>query len=579
MRGSWVIVPVALLALSLSACGGGSSSTQQQAPPVVTAVNPPTGGIGGGTKITVQGTGFVNYDLGVTDVQIGGESATQVVVQSDTTITCTTPPHAAGAVEVSVTKNAGSGSLASGFTYNPPPTLASLTPTEGSRDGGLLVTLTGTGFLNNNPIQNVATFGGIPGTGLQVVDDTTLTCITPKVYFEQPVDVIVTNHNGAAGLADAFTYRGPIPQVYSVSPNAGGANGGTLVTVTGDYFTIPGGVLRVTFGGQQASSVTRIDDQHLTCVTSPSGTLGLVAVAVSNTNGQSTLPDAFTFFPPPVLSSISPNQGLENVETPVTLTGSGFQDVGAGTPTILFGSIEATNVVVVNDTQVTCNAPSQSEGTVDVALTNTHGTVTLLAAFTYHWKPTYDTSFGTLLSSFYDDDSSLVSFGFDFPFYGTNWSQGYLDANGYIDFGGIHTSYSGTFSTYPCIMLVGWDLMPYYTGAYYKVTANPPRFTFTFSNCYWYYLGGAVTAQLQIKPSGEFAMFWISSTWYSSLAVGVSPGSPYSQVGVNWSSEPSWSSGQAAWQQWSSGTNLFGNSMVFRPNGNGGYSTELLGPP
>ena len=47
----------------------------------------------------------------------GGTAATNVTVVSSTSITATTPAHAAGAVNVVVTDSGGSGTLTNGFTY------------------------------------------------------------------------------------------------------------------------------------------------------------------------------------------------------------------------------------------------------------------------------------------------------------------------------------------------------------------------------------------------------------------------------------------------------------------------------
>ncbi len=58
------------------------------AAPVVTAINPRSGGVGGGTTVTVTGSGFT----GATSVQFGTNNATAVTVVSDTQITATSPP-------------------------------------------------------------------------------------------------------------------------------------------------------------------------------------------------------------------------------------------------------------------------------------------------------------------------------------------------------------------------------------------------------------------------------------------------------------------------------------------------------
>jgi hypothetical protein len=88
------------------------------AAPVVTNVAPGTGHVGGGTSVTITGTGF---ESGAT-VTFGGAVATSVNVVSTTTITATTPAHSAGVVSVVVTNpDAQSGTLAGAFNYTNAP--------------------------------------------------------------------------------------------------------------------------------------------------------------------------------------------------------------------------------------------------------------------------------------------------------------------------------------------------------------------------------------------------------------------------------------------------------------------------
>lgn len=81
--------------------------------PVIDAVTPANGLAAGGTDVEITGDLFD----GATAVTFGGTPATAVVVVDDQTITCTTPPHAAGAVTVAVTTPEGTGSKATAFTY------------------------------------------------------------------------------------------------------------------------------------------------------------------------------------------------------------------------------------------------------------------------------------------------------------------------------------------------------------------------------------------------------------------------------------------------------------------------------
>jgi glucose/arabinose dehydrogenase len=96
---------------------GYTYTTAPNPAPTVTSINPTTGVTTGGTTLTVTGTGFLS---GAT-VSFGGTAATGVVLVNSTTITASTPAHAAGAVNVVVTNtDAKSGTLTNGYTYTAP---------------------------------------------------------------------------------------------------------------------------------------------------------------------------------------------------------------------------------------------------------------------------------------------------------------------------------------------------------------------------------------------------------------------------------------------------------------------------
>jgi hypothetical protein len=93
--------------------GGGS----QQPAPTISSISPSSGPESGGAPVTITGTGFAPGAA----VRLGGAAATGVNVVSGTRIDASTPPHAAGAVDVVVTNSDGqSGVLPAGFTYTAP---------------------------------------------------------------------------------------------------------------------------------------------------------------------------------------------------------------------------------------------------------------------------------------------------------------------------------------------------------------------------------------------------------------------------------------------------------------------------
>ena len=141
--------------------------TSTSAPaPTVTSIAPNSGTTDGGTGVTITGTGF---QAGAT-VSLGTTAATGVTVVSGTSITATTPPGVAGAVDVVVTNSdTQSGKLTQGFTYtaasNPAPTVTAISPASGPTSGGTPVTITGTGFLTGSMVK----LGGTAATGVTVV--------------------------------------------------------------------------------------------------------------------------------------------------------------------------------------------------------------------------------------------------------------------------------------------------------------------------------------------------------------------------------------------------------------------------
>jgi hypothetical protein len=266
-----------------------SSSTPA---PTVTSISPNSGTINGGTVVSITGTGF----LGGATVSVGGSAATGVTVVNSTSITATTPAHAAGTVNVIVTNSdTQSGTLTQGFTYttvsNPAPTLTGISPASGAAAGGTAVTITGSGFLAGATVS----LGGTQATGVTVMSSTSITAITPA-HAAGTVNVIVTNSDTQSGtLTQGFTYTAvsnPAPTLTGISPASGTAAGGTAVTITGTGF-LAGAT--VSLGGTQATGVTVMSSTTITALT-PAHAAGAVNVVVSNAEQQAgTLADGYTY--------------------------------------------------------------------------------------------------------------------------------------------------------------------------------------------------------------------------------------------------------------------------------------------
>src|SRR5689334_2686728 len=115
-------------ALAMLRCGAhtGPSPTA----PTVASIDPSHGPAGGGTTVHIVGDHFV----GGATVMIGGVPATDVTVESATSINAKTAAHATGASDVTVTVAGRNGTLPGAFTYeaDTAPVITSVTA-QGSR--------------------------------------------------------------------------------------------------------------------------------------------------------------------------------------------------------------------------------------------------------------------------------------------------------------------------------------------------------------------------------------------------------------------------------------------------------------
>jgi hypothetical protein len=336
--------------------GTGLSTYTYQAAPIVASVTPNAGALGGGTAVSITGSGFLAGAI----TTFGGKSCTGLLVINPTTITCTTPLQLiTGAVNVVVTNSdSQSGLLTNGFTYNLAPSVTSVSTNSGVLAGGAAVTITGSSFLAGA----TASFGAIACTGLTVVSATSITCTTPA-HAAGVVNVVVTNPDTQSGTGSAiYTYRAA-PTITSVAANAGALAGGTAVTIIGTGFYTGA---TITFGGIACTSVTVINATSLTCTT-PAHAAGAVSISITNVDTQSgNIVGAYTYQAGPTVASVSPSAGpLAGLAT-VNITGTGFI-IGA---TVTFGETACTAPIVISATSITCSTPAHAAGVVAVVVSN-----------------------------------------------------------------------------------------------------------------------------------------------------------------------------------------------------------------
>jgi alpha-tubulin suppressor-like RCC1 family protein len=228
----WVrrsLVAVTVMGVGFAASMVGAPAAWANSQPVVTSLNPVEGPKAGGNTLMVHGSwdtvGRVTFEgaKGIVQVQQFNGSPTP----TDISLIVPAPPSGAAfpyQVHVVVYDNnpnvppsvQGPGSA---YTYMGLPTVSSLTPNRGLVNGGLSVTIMGTGFAASSTVM----FGSVPATSVQFVSDTKLTVVTPY-HALGTVSVKVTNPGGDAFGSFRFQ-NGHVMGWGSPNPNfTGGAS-------------------------------------------------------------------------------------------------------------------------------------------------------------------------------------------------------------------------------------------------------------------------------------------------------------------------------------------------------------------
>jgi hypothetical protein len=175
--------------------------------------------------------------------------------------------------------------------------IRSITPNLGSTSGGTAVVIAGQNFKAQGAGTTTVKFGSASATSVTVVDDQTISAVSPA--GTGTVSVTVANVIGTSNSDVTFTYTGAqlFLQVSEISPAQSPENGGTPFKITGIGFgsgNSSGTVVLI--GGKPATNVVIVSDTEIDGVV-PAGT-GIVNVSVSNVLGSSTLIGGFTYVKP-----------------------------------------------------------------------------------------------------------------------------------------------------------------------------------------------------------------------------------------------------------------------------------------
>jgi hypothetical protein len=261
------------------------------------------------------------------------------------------------------------------YTWDPVPTVTSISPTTGKQGGGGTVTIKGTGFTQGRAGRTTVRVGSIQATNVVVAGTgSQLMATLPAASAPGAVSVSVATPGGTAVDANAFTYIGQ-PTVTKVTPAKGPLAGGTTVTIAGTNFVT---VTHVLFGGFTSTTVHVTSPTKLTAKDPPGS--GTVVVSVTTAFGTASKSSAFTYVPVPSITSLS-RTGPVTGGNAVIITGTSFVTVTS----VKFGTSTAKTFVVKSAGQLVATAPAHAAGTVRVSVTAAGGTTPATTADLYRY--------------------------------------------------------------------------------------------------------------------------------------------------------------------------------------------------
>ena len=224
----------------------------------------------------------------------------------------------------------------------------SVSPSSGLVAGGSKITLSGIGFDGATAVDFVLASGAtVPATSFSVVNDTTISAVTPSVkdrlgstdHLVADVIVSVKSEKSSVGKGDQFTFVNLA--ITKLSSKAGLAQGAQSITVTGTGFIDVTGVDMVPADALATAPPVAVDIFHVNSptsmtITTPSATsliapgakkvLVDVVVSVGSEKSPTTSKDRYTY-EYLQLTKVTPATGPLQGGTHVALFGQDFKQV------------------------------------------------------------------------------------------------------------------------------------------------------------------------------------------------------------------------------------------------------------
>jgi len=330
-----------------------------------------------GNHLNTTGDVWCRFTLPISNGSYYYETVKAQFVLNDEHINCQVPAYESYVatslqVKVQVSTNQWDYSAALSFKYAPKPTLDNIYPVLGSVNGGTVVTIQGTNFLQESNLH--CTFGN---TGSSVpaafVSSQQITCITPAVSYPLNASIALhfeENDNYVQG-SQFFSYHREL-SLEDVSPSRGFTTGGTLVTITGTGFMdVP--TIACRFGSILVEGRFKSSNE-IECLSPQVSQAGCDELQVA-LNGQDfssfailgrgtyTYDDELELFH--TIPSNVPNEYADS--RTVSVLGSAF--VNTTTMRCMFGLDHLTEAQFISESEVKCTLPDVLEiGDIDIRI-------------------------------------------------------------------------------------------------------------------------------------------------------------------------------------------------------------------
>ncbi|CAK8682970.1 unnamed protein product [Clavelina lepadiformis] len=358
--------------------------------PLITGISPNKGSLAGGTKITIQGSGFTNKSV----VVITEHKVLCDVIEGESTygsLVCITRASATTSGNISVTVDVYAAQCAAGvdcsFEY-----ADSATPVVTGRStnedfSALSLTLNGTKFGADTSAVIVTLSSGMIMTSCTItsVTDTQIECdlVSRLPVGTNTISVSISGAKGLARFDDPSHKNIDSPKTISnPTPTNGSVNGGTTLAITGNGFVKDDVTVQV---GGVYCVIIDVTLSKITCTTG-ARVAGPVSVeVVSNGVRYRTVSYEYSNAATPTIANVSPVTGAGG--DTIKLTGTQLGNF-VGDVSVTVGGIEC-SVTSSDDTTLECTLGDREGGPASIEVTVAglgFATVSVSVSFLYDFN-------------------------------------------------------------------------------------------------------------------------------------------------------------------------------------------------